>query len=76
MKAVTRVSRQDAAARLNVPEATIDRMIRLGDLETEKESHGSKHRIWALMEEEIEESPAPSDIDSAENSIYCTRICC
>ena len=42
MKAVTRVSRQDAAARLNVPEATIDRMIRLGDLETEKESHGSK----------------------------------
>ena len=38
MTTVTRVTRQEAAARLQVSEATIDRMIKRGDLETEKES--------------------------------------
>ena len=50
MTDVTRLTRHEAAARLEVSEATVDRMIKRGSLETEKEAHGSRYKVWVLME--------------------------
>ena len=52
MTTVTRLSRHEAAARLQVSEATIDRMIRRGELATEKESQGSRYKVWVVMSED------------------------
>ena len=57
MKTVTRVTRHDAAARLQVSEATIDRMIRRRELATEKEAQGSRYKVWVLMGDDTEDSP-------------------
>ena len=51
MTTVTRLSRHEAAARLQVSEATIDRMIKRGELATEKESQGSRYKVWVVMSE-------------------------
>ena len=56
MTTVTRVSRHDAAARLQVSEATIDRMIKRGQLATEKEVQGSRYKVWVLMGDDTEDS--------------------
>ena len=47
-----RLSKMEAAARLDVSASTIDRMIQKGELQTEKEPHGSRHRIWVVMDDE------------------------
>ena len=47
-----RLSKQDAATTLGVSTATIDRMIKRGDLDAEREAHGEKgHRVWVLLED-------------------------
>ncbi len=52
-----RMSKLEAAAHLEVSASTIDRMIQKGELQIEKEPHGSRHRIWVVMDaEESDES--------------------
>ena len=46
-----RLSKMEAAARLEVSASTIDRMIQKGELQTEREPHGSRHRIWVVMDD-------------------------
>ena len=54
---VLRLSKMEAATRLDVSASTIDRMIQRGELQIEKEPHGSRHRIWVLVNgEEVEGS--------------------
>ena len=45
-----RVSKVEAERILNKSRATIDRMISRGELETELEPHGSRHRVWVLLD--------------------------
>ena len=52
---VTRVTRHAAAARLQVSEATIDRMIKRGELAAEKEAQGSGYKVWVLMGDDTED---------------------
>ena len=58
-----RVTRQAAAAHLHVSEATVDRMVRRGDLPTEKEPQGSRYRVWILLDEDTVTIPG-------DNSVY------
>ena len=48
-----RVSKLEAAAILDVSASTIDRMIKRGELETETEPHGSRHKVWVLMDHNL-----------------------
>ena len=64
MTTATRVTRQDAAARLQISESTLDRMIRRGELAVEKELHGTRHRVWVLLEKE----PDQSAVVAADNN--------
>ena len=66
MTTVSRVTRQDAATRLGVSEATVDRMIRRGELHVEKEPQGSRYKVWVLLDD-TEQIP---DDNSAENTVY------
>ena len=70
----TRLTRQAAAERLQVSESTLDRMIRRGDLPTEKEKHGSRYKIWVLLDEGSEQSDDGTDADSAENNAYSHEV--
>ena len=47
-----RLSKMEAATRLEVSASTIDRMIQKGELQTEKEPHGTRHRIWVVLDDE------------------------
>ena len=68
MTTVTRVSRHDAATRLQVSEATIDRMIKRGELATEKEVQGSRYKVWVLMGDDTEDLPfSPPDQTDLHN---------
>ena len=51
-----RVTRKEAAARLNVSKSTLDRMIKWGELATEEEQHGLRHTVWVLMEDIVEDT--------------------
>ena len=55
-----RVTKLEAAAILDVSASTIDRMIKRGELETETEPHGSRHKVWVLMDH-YERSDQTSD---------------
>ena len=46
-----RMTKQEAGAQLGVSPSTIDRMIRRQELATEKERHGSRYRVWVLMDD-------------------------
>ena len=46
-----RMTKLEAAAILDVSASTIDRMIKRGELETETEPHGSRHKVWVLMDQ-------------------------
>ena len=66
-----RLTKLEAAARLKVSSSTIDRMIQRGDLQTERELHGSRHRVWVLMADEAPDASqdaadAVSDSSSVE----------
>ena len=53
---MVRVTRAQAAARLNVSKSTLDRMIKRGELITETEQHGHRHTVWVLMDDTTEET--------------------
>ena len=70
MTTVTRLSRHEAAARLQVSEATIDRMIRRGELATEKESQGSRYKVWVIMSEDsFVSTGAQTGLNTADKSV-------
>ena len=45
---MVRVTRKEAAAKLNVSKSTLDRMVKRGELITETEQHGHRHTVWVL----------------------------
>ena len=52
-----RLTKMEAAAHLGVSASTIDRMIQRGELQIKTEPHGSRHRIWVVMDDaEVDES--------------------
>ena len=51
-----RVTKLEAAAILDVSASTIDRMIKRGELATEQEPHGNRHKVWVLIDHD-----APGD---------------
>ena len=52
---MVRVTRKEAAARLNISKSTLDRMVKRGELTTETEQHGHRHTVWVLMDDAIED---------------------
>ena len=56
-----KLTKLEAAARLEVSQSTVDRMIRLGQLQVQKEPHGNQYRIWVLMD------GSPLDMSSEES---------
>ena len=58
-----------AAARLDVSLSTIDRMILRGDLSIEKEPHGSRHKVWVLLDDDAsDKSPVGGTEGSSDLS--------
>lgn len=47
-----RYTRQQAAAHLGVSLTTVDRMIRRGEVQMEREGPGERARVWVLLDEE------------------------
>ena len=71
-----RLTKMEAAARLEVSQSTIDRMIQRGDLQVQKERHGNRHRIWVLVDDSSPDMPgeesreASTDVlDSSTDSL-------
>ena len=58
----------EAAARLDVSASTIDRMIQKGELQVEKEPHGSRHRIWVVMNAQKTDKSVNSPREASEPS--------
>ena len=64
----TKVTRLEASRVLGISPSTIDRRIERGELQVEKEPHGSRNRIWVVLEDEVPEtSPEVSPGVSREN---------
>ena len=63
-----RVTRQDAATRLHVSEATIDRMVKRGDLHTEQEPQGNRYRVWVLLDEDTVTRPAGNGVYTGDQT--------
>ena len=53
---MVRVTRAEAAAKLNVSKSTLDRMVKRGELNTETEQHGHRHTVWVLLDDDIEDT--------------------
>ena len=51
-----RISKAEACERLGKSLTSLDRMIQRGELQTDLEVQGNRHRVWILMDEE--ENPA------------------
>ena len=65
-----RVSKADAERLLNKSRATIDRMITRGELETELEPHGSRHRVWVLLgNPEVSDEPLPEVLSETSRKV-------
>ena len=64
-----RLTKLAAAARLDVSLSTIDRMILRGDLSIEKEPHGSRHKVWVLLDDNaLDKSPVGGTEGSSDLS--------
>ena len=63
-----KLTKMEAATRLDVSQSTIDRMIKKGELQIEKEPHGSRHRIWVLMNGETADALADMSDNSPDDS--------
>ena len=63
-----RLTKLDAAATLGVSPSTIDRMIQREELTIEKETRGSRYKVWVLLDDEAGPSPEPSSDGSLESS--------
>ena len=53
---MVRVTRKEAAAKLNISKSTLDRMIKRGEITTETEQHGHRHTVWVLMDDDTEDT--------------------
>ena len=62
-----KLTKLEAAARLEVSQSTIDRMIQRGDLQVQKERHGNRHRIWVVLDESREASTGVFDSSPNES---------
>ena len=47
-----RLSKLQAAAHLGISPTTVDRRIQRGELQSEKEAHGTRYRIWVILDDE------------------------
>ena len=65
---MVRVTRKEAAARLNVSKSTLDRMIKKGELPTETEQHGHRHTVWVLLNDTTEDISGDSTGDTNGHS--------
>ena len=66
---VRRVSKMEAVNILEVSLSTVERMIKRGELQVEKEDVGSRHRVWILLDEgDIDLSDHTAQGKSAEYS--------
>ena len=54
---VTRVTRLEASRLLKISPSTVDRRIERGELTVEREVHGSRNRIWVVLEDADLEVP-------------------
>ena len=63
-----KLTKLEAAARLDVSQSTIDRMIQKGELQIEKEPHGSRHRIWVLMNDENADASGDMSVNPSDDS--------
>ena len=59
-----RLSKLDAATRLGISPSTVDRMIQRGQLDAEKEPHGTRYKVWVLLDDEPGGSPSDEPRDS------------
>ena len=55
---VTRVTRLEASRLLKISPSTVDRRIERGELTVEREVHGSRNRIWVILEDADLEVPS------------------
>ena len=55
-----KVTRLEASRILGISPSTVDRRIERGELTVEKEVHGSRNRIWVVLEDETPEVPGES----------------
>ena len=62
------MSKMEAATRLDVSASTIDRMIQKGELQIKKEPHGSRHRIWVVMDDAETDKSVNSPRESSDPS--------
>ena len=63
---MTRLSRQDAAQRLQVSESTLDRMIRRGDVPVEKDGAEGRQRVWVLFDDDDDDDDG-DHVDHSKN---------
>ena len=72
-----RMTRHGAAARLAVSEATIDRMIKRGDLATEREPQGTRYKVWVLVDDDADtpvETGDQAEMHYAEKTVETSGI--
>ena len=62
-----RLSKLDAATRLGISPSTVDRMIQRGQLDAEKELHGTRYKIWVLLDDEPGDSPHDQPVDESRD---------
>ena len=72
-----RLSKQQAAARLEVSTATIERKIQRGELEAEKEPHGSRYRVWVIFDDDetVEAAVATPEETAVETPVASVLRC-
>ena len=70
---MVRVTRKDAAAKLNVSKSTLDRMIKRGELTTETEQHGHRHTVWVLMDDATEDISDDSTGDITDHFLEASE---
>ena len=61
---VRRFSKTEASQILKVSISTVDRMIARRDLEVELEPHGTRHRVWVLLQNDTSDTSHNGDTDT------------
>ena len=64
---VHRLSKVDAAKVLQIHHSTIDRMIQRGELQVEREGHGSKSKVWVLLDDALKGPSGDTSTASASS---------
>ena len=59
-----RLSKLEAAQRLGVSPSTLDRMIRRGELEIEREGRGDRAKVWVLVPGLSSDAPGGQPVDA------------